>query len=260
MKLRDARTLSPEALFERRKQAILLFQRGMSRIAVARVVGVHRTVVGEWVKAWQEGGEDALHARPGGRPRGRGRSLPVPVIAEMWRTVADTLPPDHGLKGTLWSVRTVRDWLLRRLGKAVPARTVTNYFHAWGLRPPAGPRGLGDAFQDWLRQTFRRTKQATGPLRRPVWWLDAVTLTAPATGETLHLLMAATSLGSARFFPLRRPASEAEITRFLESLRVEAGGPVMVVVPGPCLAAHPGWTALERIDLDQCDWMICPPY
>lgn len=259
MKLRDARTLSPEALFERRKQAVLLFKQGMNRIAIAAVVGVHRTVVGEWIRAWKNGGEAALRAKPGGRPRGQGKSIPVPVIAQFWQLVPDSLPPDHGLEAALWSVRAMRDWLLRHTGKSVPVRTTTNYLHAWGIRPPAGPRGLGDSFQQWLRHAHRRSR-APVERRRPTWWIDHASITAPATEEPLLLLMAATSLGSVRFFPLRRPATAPMIHRFLDGLATEAGVPVSVVIPEPCLAAHPGWSILPDRDPALCACSVCPPY
>jgi len=152
IKLRDARTLSPEALFERRKQAILLCQQGTSRIAIARVVGVHRTVVGEWVRAWLSGGEDALRTRPGGRPRGRGKSLPVSVIAAFWLHAPDSLPPDHGIDSPLWSIRSVRDWILRRTGKSIPVRTTPTIStrgasaHQSALAASATPSRTGSAY------------------------------------------------------------------------------------------------------------------
>ncbi len=260
IKLRDARTLSPEALFERRKQAILLFQQGASRIAIAKVVGVHRTVVGEWVRSWLSGGEDALRTRPGGRPRGRGKSIPVSVIADFWLHAPDSLPPDHGIDSPLWSIRSVRDWILRRTGKSIPVRTTTNYLHAWGLRPPVGPRGLSDAFQDWLRLSYRRMKPPLSGGKRPVWWLDSIHITAPATAEPLHVLMAATSLGSARFLPLRNPADSPAISRFLDALHTEAASPVTIIIPQPCAATHPGWTTARLKNPAASHHIICPAY
>ena len=47
--MRDARTINPESLYERRKQAIMLHKKGMKRIDIAPIVGVHRNTVGEWM-------------------------------------------------------------------------------------------------------------------------------------------------------------------------------------------------------------------
>jgi hypothetical protein len=180
-------------------------------------------------------------------------------MARFWQMAPDTLPTDHGLEAALWSVRAMRDWLLRDTGKSVPVRTTTNYLHAWGIRPPVGPRGLGDAFQQWLRHEHRRSRNPTDR-RRPTWWIDHAGITAPATEEPLHLLMAATSLGSVRFFPLRQPAGAGQIGRFLDGLVMEAGVPVSVVIPEPCLAAHPGWSVIPQRDPASCACWVCPPY
>ena len=73
--MRDARTIKPQDLFERRKQAIKLFQKGMKRIEISEIVGVHRNTVGEWIKLWKNHGISALKVQAGGRPIGNGRKL-----------------------------------------------------------------------------------------------------------------------------------------------------------------------------------------
>ena len=63
MNLRDARTIPPEQLFERRKQAeaVALFKKGMTRGEIGNIVGVRRDVVGQWISKWQAGGLQALN-------------------------------------------------------------------------------------------------------------------------------------------------------------------------------------------------------
>ena len=66
MNLRDARTIPPEQLFERRKQAVALFKKGMTRGGIGNIVGVRRDVVGQWISKWQAGGLQALKVVPFG--------------------------------------------------------------------------------------------------------------------------------------------------------------------------------------------------
>ena len=63
MDIRDARTIEAAALYERRKQAVMLFQKGMKRHEIAPIVGVHRLTVGIWIKDWRKGGLAALKVR-----------------------------------------------------------------------------------------------------------------------------------------------------------------------------------------------------
>ena len=71
MKFRDARTIPPEQLYERRKQAIALRKKGMNFVEIAKIVGVRRDVVGQWYAMWQEGGMKALKVSHAGAPKGR---------------------------------------------------------------------------------------------------------------------------------------------------------------------------------------------
>ena len=75
IEFRDARTIDAATLYERRKQAILLYQSGMSYLEIAPKVGVHRNTVGQWITAWKKEGQAALKAKSEGRPKGNGRKL-----------------------------------------------------------------------------------------------------------------------------------------------------------------------------------------
>jgi transposase len=61
----DARTLSPDALFDLRTRVVAAVRGGMSQAEAARVFAAHRSAVNRWCQAG--GGPDAL------RPRQRGR-------------------------------------------------------------------------------------------------------------------------------------------------------------------------------------------
>lgn len=70
----DARTLSALAQEEKRKQAIRMWKTGRyTHREIGEQVGVHYLTVGRWIKKYQAGGLQALHARPRGREVGSGR-------------------------------------------------------------------------------------------------------------------------------------------------------------------------------------------
>ena len=76
MKLQYARTISASELYDRRKHALLLYQKGnMTQIEIGEVVGVGRNVICEWIKKWKLGGLKALKSACSGRPVGTGRAL-----------------------------------------------------------------------------------------------------------------------------------------------------------------------------------------
>ena len=50
MELRDARKINSKELYDRRKQAVLLFEKGLKRYEIAPLVGVSAYTVGQWIK------------------------------------------------------------------------------------------------------------------------------------------------------------------------------------------------------------------
>jgi transposase len=133
--MRDARTIKPQDLFERRKQAIKLFQKGMSRIEIGEIVGVHRNTVGEWIKLWQAGGVYALKVQDGGRPLGDGRILMPHEEKDIQKCLIDKCPDQLKLPFSLWTRKAVQLLIKERLDIDIAIRTVGKYLHKWGFTP-----------------------------------------------------------------------------------------------------------------------------
>ncbi len=75
MELRDARKINSKELYDRRKLAVLLFEKGLKRYEIVPLVGVSAYTVSQWIKAWKKGGQAALKVGNKGRPRGLYRKL-----------------------------------------------------------------------------------------------------------------------------------------------------------------------------------------
>lgn len=108
MEIRDARKIKPEELYERRKQAVMLYRRGHKRCEIAPIVGVSAYTVGQWIKAWEEGGQAALKVRAKGRPKGLYRKLLPHEEAELRRTITDRCPDQLKLPFALWTRQAVQ--------------------------------------------------------------------------------------------------------------------------------------------------------
>ena len=103
MDIRDARTIEAAALYERRKQAVMLFQKGMKRHEIAPIVGVHRLTVGIWIKDWRKGGLAALKVNSSGRPVGSGRKLFPHEEREIKKALIDKCPDQLKLPFAFWT-------------------------------------------------------------------------------------------------------------------------------------------------------------
>jgi transposase len=135
MNIKDARTINAAALYERRKQAIMLFKKGMKRHEIAPIVGVHRLTVGLWIKAWQNGGLVALKAGSSGRPKGTGRKLRPDEELETRRAIVDKCPDQLKLPFALWTRQAVREFIRQRFNVKMSLQAVGDYLKLWGFTP-----------------------------------------------------------------------------------------------------------------------------
>jgi len=112
MKLKDARSLSPVELEERRKQAVKLRESGMNFKDIAEIVGVNRNKVSEWYKLWKSGGAKALKVKSRGKPKGSGCTLDFEMQKKVQSCLILCTPDQLQFDFALWTRAAVRQkWL-----------------------------------------------------------------------------------------------------------------------------------------------------
>jgi transposase len=135
MEMRDARSLSPKELEDRRKQAIKLREGGMKYSDITEIVGVNRNTVSDWYKLWQAGGAKALKVKSPGKPKGSGCSLNEEQQKKVKSCLIHCTPDQLQFDFALWT-RSAVQALIEDLFKIVmPIRTVGDYLKRWGFTP-----------------------------------------------------------------------------------------------------------------------------
>jgi len=66
----DARSLSSKAQERLRQLAVQAVLAGIKQVEAAKLFGVTRRAISNWLKAYQKGGMPALKAKAKGRPKG----------------------------------------------------------------------------------------------------------------------------------------------------------------------------------------------
>lgn len=222
MEIRNARQLGREALEERRKQAVMLFRKGMKRVEIAKVVNAHRNTVGEWIMAWQRGGDQALRVKAAGRPVGSGRRLMGYEAAAIKRIITDNTPDQLKFPFALWTREAVRLLIRERHGFNMPIRTVGEYLKRWGFTPQKPARRAYErsepAVRRWLDQDYPRIQAQAKEEGAEIYWGDETGLRsddvtgrgyAPSgktpvrrvkgTPEKVNMVSAVTNRGKVRF-------------------------------------------------------------
>ncbi|MFQ5598515.1 MAG: transposase, partial [Nitrospiria bacterium] len=99
----DARTLSPEAQEQLRKQAIRFKKQGKKFKEIAEIVGVHRGTVSSWWHKYEMEGAVGLKAKKRGRREGACRTLSSTPADKIQRFICDKTPDQLKLTFALWT-------------------------------------------------------------------------------------------------------------------------------------------------------------
>jgi len=135
MDLKDARSLSPLELEERRKQAVKLREKGMNYSDISEIVGVNRNKVSEWYKLWLAGGSKALKVKSRGKPKGSGCTLDTEQQKMVHCCLISCTPGQLMFDFTVWTRAAVRHLIAYLFKVVMPIRTVGHYLKQWGFTP-----------------------------------------------------------------------------------------------------------------------------
>ena len=253
MKLTNARTLGPSALHERRKQAVALYKRGMTRMDIAPLVGAHRNTVGQWIRQWEHGGAKALMPARPGRPTGSGRRLSPDQEKAIRRCLTDRCPDQLKLPFALWTRDAVRQLVAQDYGIHLPIRTVGWYLKRWGFTPQKPMRRAYErsepAVQRWLARQYPAIRRKARQEGAEIHWGDETGLRsddvngrgyAPkgrtpvrrvkGTPEKTNMISTVTNQGKVRFMFYRTRMKARMLIRFLRRLTRSADRKVFLIL------------------------------
>jgi len=249
----DARKLTPDALYERRKQAIRLFQEGMTRARIAQIVGSHRNIVGQWIADWRANGGRITKPKKAGRPTGSGKTLSPQMENEIKRIVIDKYPDQLKLPFALWTREAVRLLIKERFGIDMPIRTVGEYLKRWQFTPQKPVRRAYErnpkAIKKWMEKDYPSIRERAKIEDAEIHWGDETGLRsddvngrgyspkgrtpvrqAKGTPEKINMISSITNQGKVRFMFYEGGMNAARFIDFLKRLVRESEKKVFLIV------------------------------
>ena len=158
MSIRNARSLTAHELMDRRKQAVALFEAGMSRLEISPIVNAHRNVVGEWIKAWKEHGESSFKVKEAGRPKGSGCRLSGVQASAIKKIITDKNPDQLKFPFALWTREAIQLLIRDRFNIDLPIRTIGDYLKRWGFTAQKPKKRAYErnnkSIQRWLNEVY----------------------------------------------------------------------------------------------------------
>jgi transposase len=150
---------SATELEARRRRAAACFQAGESVRTVADRFGVHPSTAKRWRRAWREGGEDALAAKPHPGPE---RKLSDEERDELVDLIVAG-PLEAGFPTELWTCERIALVIEQRFGVEHHPGHVARMLHEMGFSPQK-PRTVAreqdpEAVERWRREDWPRIKK-----------------------------------------------------------------------------------------------------
>lgn len=248
----DARRLSFEHLTELRKRAVAAVQSGESPETVARVMGVSRAAVYNWLALYRSGGWGALdaHKRGGRKPKLSGKQM-----AWLYRAVTLGNPQQYQFEFALWTARMIGGIIQKKFGISLSKASVCRLLNQMGITPQ---RPLWRAYQQdpkavekWLVEEYPIIKQTAMKCGASIWFSDEAGIrsnshrgtTWAESGKTpivkttgarfgINVISAVTARGDLRFMCYSGSFTAGTFLEFIKRLLKGATKPVYLIVDG----------------------------
>jgi transposase len=247
----DFRSLNSETQENTRRQAVAAVRSGISQIQAAKLFGVTRQAIGNWMNIYQTKGATALRARKRGRPKG-GR-LQGWQAAQTVRAILDRCPDQLKLPFYLWTREAVASLIKQRFGIQISVWTAGRYLAQWGFTSQKPVRRAFEQDQEavkrWLEEHYPRIRARAKRVGGEIYWGDEMGLRSdhavgrsfsprgktpviPGTGQRFgcNMVSAITNRGHLLFMVFKDRFVSKVFVTFLKRLRKQAARRVFLIV------------------------------
>ena len=161
---------------------------GESQVRVAELLGVARQPVGRWVKAYRQGGEQALAAGKRGRRTGEKTALAPWQQAQIAKAIREKNPDQLRLPGFLWTRALVCDLIETRFDIRIAEKTAGAYLRRWGFSPQKPVKRAYEQsepkVQAWLTEVYPAIHAKAKKDGAQILWGDEMGLRSDHTTGT----------------------------------------------------------------------------
>ena len=168
--------VSPECLYEKRKQVVALHRKGMRLKAVSETVGLCWKAVRKAIDLYEAGGVKALRPRKWGRPVGTSRTLTTEQERQVRKDICDRRPEQLKMDFALWTREAVLMYIREHFGIEMPVRTVGEYLKRWGFTPQKPIRAAyeqrPEAVKRWLGEEYPAISARAKAENAEIHWAD----------------------------------------------------------------------------------------
>ena len=168
--------VSPECLYEKRKQVVALHRKGMRLNAICETVGLCWKAVRKAIDLYESGGVRALRPKKWGRPAGTSRTLTAEQEKQVQKDICDKRPEQMKMDFALWTRVAVLVYIREHFGIDMPVRTVGEYLKRWGFTPQkpikVAYEQKPEAVRKWLDEEYPAISARAKAENAEIHWAD----------------------------------------------------------------------------------------
>ena len=168
--------VSPECLYEKRKQVVALYRKGMRLNVISETVGLCWKAVRKAIGLYESGGVKALKPKKRGRPTGTSRTLAPDQEKQIQRDICDKRPEQLKMDFALWTREAVLIYIREHFGIDMPVRTVGEYLKRWGFTPQkpikVAYEQKPEAVKKWLKEEYPAISRRAKTEKAEIHWAD----------------------------------------------------------------------------------------
>jgi len=172
----DFRKLSGDARTAVRKRGIKMINAGIKKGEVAKLLGVNKNTVSNWVKSHKTGGIKGLHDKKRGAKSENCKLLNEKQEVLIQKLIVDKYPQQYKLPYALWTCRAVKELIQSELGIEIARTTTGDYLRKWGFTPQKPKKKAYEqnpvAVQKWLVEEYPAIKERAKEENAEIHWGD----------------------------------------------------------------------------------------
>lgn len=280
MKL-DARKLSHKTLEELRIRTVKQVMSGESPEVLAKVLGVSRTAVYNWLSTYKKHGYKGLGSKPisGRPPKLQGKDLKW-----LGKILIDKTPNQLKMEFALWTRGQVKDLIKRELGIKVSKTAVTRILDVLGytFQKPAGRFAQQDPVivKKWQEADYPKIKAEAKKAGAEIYFGDEAGVstmsyklakTIGKKGKTpiikrsnnrhrINMISAVSAQGSCRFMVVEKTVNGEVFVEFLKRLMHKAENPIYLILDNHPIHKTKKVSSFVEKQKGQLKLFFLPPY
>lgn len=279
----DARTLSQDAQYQKRRMAVKLRASGKSFQEIAAIVEMTPTYVCTICRRYKLHGEQGIAKGTRGRTTGAFRSLNQQQEERLCKLLTDKTPDQLKMPFALWTRKAVQELIKREFKLTMPIRTVGEYLRRWGFTPQ---KPIKKAYEQdpkrverWLKEEYPAIAARAKTEGAEINWCDETgirsdetrargyapmgktpTIALNARRTSLSMVSAITNQGKVRFMIYKDAMNPALFIKFMGRLIKDAGRKVFLIVDN--LKTHHGKVVKNWLEVhaDKVEVFYLPAY